>query len=261
MSNSEEKNRYSGDSAREQDSAGHRNSVDETTEISSREHDTQFATSQLSDSKKEEIVPWPRWITRFKDVIGLVLIAGAVTVGWLTLQSIEKQVETAIKQTEAVWNSTRPVLTMKSIVPKKDINPWSKPVRTPDGIISDSSLFNSLSITIKNVGQTPAALDTVYYEIISNNKWKSDFNELSTVVAPGQHIVDRMPTVFGTEAVIYLRVHFRYYWEQRELTTQPLNFKREYALEFEDSGWSASLFSSNKFDSLMSSAQLISSGK
>ena len=275
MNSSEENKRSKGASARGQDSMGDRNNVDNTTERPSGEHGIQAASEISTDSTNEWTDVWPRWGSRLKDVIGLTIIGVGVAVGWLTLQSIEKQVETsvkqtealkkqvetAVKQTEAVWYSTRPVLTMKSIEPQKDILPWSNPVRTPNGIITDSSLFNSLTITIQNVGQTPAALDTVFYELIGNNQLRSDFTEISTVVTPDQNITDQLPSVLRSDAVNYLRIHFRYHWEQREISAQPLIFQREYALAFENSAWKVGLFQSDKFDSLMGYAKSISSSR
>jgi len=207
--------------------------------------------NQDSSSKRNKKVDvW----SRFKDIMELVLIAAGVSIGLFTLCSIEDQVETAIKHTEAVWYATRPVLTVKSINYKNDIIPYTKPVNTPSGPITDSMLFHQLNITIQNIGPSPAALDTIYYELIGNGQLGSGFNDLSTTVSPDQQIIDKVPTILRTDAQNYLRIHFHYYWEQREATIHPLSFQREYGFAFNNNSWKVGLYSSDKFDSLLNNA-------
>lgn len=230
---------------------GHLKKIDGSDENSKANGETPEDGATTSSNDKDKI--WPYWIKHYKDFIELVLIAVAVTVAVFTLFSIERQVKTAISQTEAVWYSNRPILTMKSIEAKKDIRPWNKPVWTPSGTIKDSSLFHSLKVTFQNVGQSPAELDTIRYKMFIQGHLFTGFKEISTIFMPDQNIRDEIPTKLSTGAINYLRIHFTYYREQRKLSAEPLYFQRDYALLFKDSGWEVGLYSSNSFDSLLAS--------
>ena len=184
-----------------------------------------------------------------------MLVAVGLCIGLSTLWSIEKQVETAVEQTEAAWYSMRPILDIEAISPKKDILPWPSVSDTTPILITDSSMFHRLHLEFKNVGKSPALLDSVHYKWFSNDTGAITAYEVSLMIVPGGSEIVPVVTLLKSGGDNYLKVYCDYYWEQRKTISKPLHFNRNYRFFYEDSTWRSRVIGTNELELLTSGVE------
>ncbi|GEM_PF-3904563 len=199
--------------------------------------------------KGEPAAPWPRLLPRFKDIIGLVLLTGGITTGLFTLCAIRDQVNTAMKQTEAVWYSNRPLLKLDAFDPRKDITPILDTVSLSTGErVTDSTRYFALHFTIRNVGNSPATIDTIHYSSVAAGVVVKDTSIYTNIVVTPTDliaVVSNLAVVKGLKTLF--NINFAYYWEQRS-AGPPMYFSKHYSVAYKNGAWSVTIIPSETFD-------------
>ena len=199
-----------------------------------------------------------RWIEEWKEVIEVCSlsagIAGVIVSILLLIAqagdslSLNKQLA---KQTEAIWHSSRPAITIEPVSPQQDINLLTdQALALYDSIGVDTSDVYRFTFKVKNSGRSPALIDSVTSELLASSKPYVTVGPVAgkgMILSPEDRNAVPFEPLLRKSSENYLRIAVHYGWEDEVDQTRNFLFEKYYHTRYENGKWRATLICTERY--------------
>ncbi|MBU1319405.1 MAG: hypothetical protein KKG33_13990 [candidate division Zixibacteria bacterium] len=189
------------------------------------------------------------WIKEHKDVIDIAIKATGLVVAVVTLSLIYSQIKGLREQNLATWFSNRPALRILPLNPASDLNVFGEPSEHSIREDLSDTLFFKLTYTIGNVGNTPAAIDTAYYEMALPDKVLCDTVSYGRLcLAPSDEIIEAMRILLRRDKECVFKITIAYDWERPIGNRDRFRLEKYYRASFIDNKWRTVLLAAADYE-------------
>jgi len=200
-----------------------------------------YMTEQSADKQNEA------GLTKFQKIDIRLKIVGTV-LALATLAIFYCQFRGLRDQTKAIWYSNRPALRIHPIEAEKDIRPYTGVVKSPVGSFSDSTLFSLLTFTIENEGNSPALIDTIYYELARQNTLMSDTVSYCVLpLSPKDVVAETMKLLLRKDRRSIFAITIVYDWEKPVATNEKFRLDKYFIAYHAEDCWHVNILSSEQY--------------
>jgi len=188
------------------------------------------------------------WIEKYHRSLDLAIKIVGVAAAVAAAVFVLCQIHQMRRQTKAIWYANRPALRIHPIDAQKDIQPYGGIVKTPMGSFSDSTLFFELTTSIENAGNSPALIDTIYYELADQDAVISDTASYCVLpLSPKDVVAETMKLLLRKDKRSIFAITIVYYWEKRADKNDNFRLNKYFIAYYAEDSWHVRILSSAQY--------------
>ncbi len=188
------------------------------------------------------------WIEKYHRSLDLAIKIVGVVAAVAAAIFVLCQIDQITRQTKAIWYSNRPVLRIAPIDPSRDIQPFKGEITRSGGTFFDSTHYSKLSFTIENVGNTPASVDKIYYELVTRDTvvcHTSSYGDLPSL--PKDRAVAPMYLLLPKGETNIFKIEITYNWERPVDVDEKFILEKHFVADYAQESWQLKILSSEQY--------------
>jgi len=201
---------------------------------------------------------YEHWFKKQNEIIDTRIKVITVGVALITICIIQGQLISADKQTEAIWESFRPALGIVPIYPSRDIKLQTDSIINSKGeVVSNNNKYYYLSFSVKNYGQSPALLSTIFYNLFKENGKgirEDTCDQSEIIIVQTESMVFESPNLFNIKDTSFLQISIKYSLDMSDPPEYWMCTKK-YGIYYENNSWHCKVLNDKQYEKYLSTVK------